>query len=57
MVADAVDYLVRTRRPERHAPPAWRLMTLFAALAPRLSARMVSGGAMTPSTPTELRDA
>ena len=50
MVADAVDYLIRTRRPERHAPPAWRIMPLLAAVAPRLVARMVAQPAMTPST-------
>lgn len=50
MVADAVEHLIKTRRPERHAPPAWRLMTLFSALAPRLAARMVARPAMTPST-------
>ncbi|MEH3055158.1 MAG: SDR family NAD(P)-dependent oxidoreductase [Patulibacter minatonensis] len=50
MVADAVEYLLRTRRPERHAPPLWRGMTLLAAVAPRLVHRMVSRGTMTPST-------
>jgi short-subunit dehydrogenase len=53
MVADAVEYLIRTRRPERHAPPAWRLMTLLAAVAPRLVARIVAKPAMTPSTKTD----
>jgi uncharacterized protein len=53
MVADAVEHLLRTRRPERHAPPTWRLMTLLAAVAPRLTARLVAGGSMTPSTDTD----
>jgi short-subunit dehydrogenase len=50
MVADAAEYLIRTRRPERYAPPAWRVMNLLAALAPRVVARMVAKPALTPST-------
>jgi short-subunit dehydrogenase len=53
MVADATADLIRTRRPERHAPPVWRLMVLLAAVSPRLVARLVSGGGMTPSTTTD----
>lgn len=53
MVADAAAYLIRTRRPERHAPPAWRIMSLLAALQPRLVARLVRGGGLTPSTTTD----
>lgn len=52
-VADAAARLIRTRRPERHAPPAWRLMTLAAALAPRLIARIVAKPAMTPTTTSD----
>lgn len=53
MVADAAAYLIRTRRPERHAPPAWRLMSLLAAVQPRLVARLVGGGGLTPTTNTD----
>ncbi|MBO9534152.1 MAG: SDR family NAD(P)-dependent oxidoreductase [Solirubrobacteraceae bacterium] len=53
MVADAAEHLIRTRRPERHAPPAWRLMSLLAAVAPRLVARIVAAPEMTPSTTTD----
>jgi uncharacterized protein len=49
-VADGVDYLLRTRRPERYAPPAWRVMAIVAVLAPRLIARLVGKSALTPST-------
>lgn len=49
-VADAAAYLLRTRRPQRAAPPAWHLVTLLAALAPRLVARLVAGVGLTPST-------
>ncbi len=52
-VADAAEYLLRTRRPERHAPPAWRIASLLAALAPRLMARLVAGGGLTPTTDTD----
>lgn len=50
MVADAAAWLIRTRRPERHAPPAWRIMSILAGVQPRLVARLVSGGRLTPST-------
>ncbi len=49
-VADAAAYLIRTRRPERHAPTPWRVMTLLVALAPRVSARIVAKPALVPST-------
>lgn len=47
-VADAAAYLIRTRRPERHAPPAWRLMTGAFTLAPRLVGKLVSRPQMVP---------
>lgn len=52
-VAEAVAWLVRTRRPERHAPSAWRAISILAGVAPRLVARLVAGGGLTPSTSTD----
>ncbi|MDQ8046307.1 MAG: SDR family NAD(P)-dependent oxidoreductase [Patulibacter sp.] len=48
-VADAAAYLIRTRRPERHAPAPWRIATVAVALAPRLVARLISRPEMVPS--------
>lgn len=49
-VADAAAWLIRTRRPERCAPPVWRVAVLVAAVAPRLIARIVAKPALTPTT-------
>jgi short-subunit dehydrogenase len=48
-VADAAALLIRTRRPERHAPPLWRVPTLLVALAPRVVAKAVAKPALTPT--------
>ena len=47
-VAEAAAYLVRTRRPERHAPAPWRIATALAALTPRLMAKVSAKPAMVP---------
>lgn len=47
-VADAAAYLIKTRRPERHAPPAWRIVSVLVALVPRLVAKVSAAPAMTP---------
>ncbi len=49
-VADAAMHLIRTRRPQRSAPPAWHVVTLLTAVAPRLVARIVAKPALTPTT-------
>lgn len=48
-VAEAAAHLLRTRRPERHAPPLWRVPTLLVALVPRVVAKVVAKPAMTPT--------
>jgi short-subunit dehydrogenase len=48
-VADAAAYLIRTRRPERHAPAPWRIATVAVSLVPRLVAKAVSNPAAVPS--------
>lgn len=48
-VADAAARLIRTRRPERYAPPAWRIVAILVALFPRLVAKASAAPAMTPT--------
>ena len=49
-VADAAAHLIKHRKPERYAPPAWKVMGVVAALLPGVVARIVAKPALTPST-------
>ena len=49
-VGDAVAKLIKTRKPERYAPPGWKAMGVFAALLPGVVAKIVAKPAMTPTT-------
>lgn len=49
-VADAAMYLLRTRRPQRSAPPWWHAVTIIVGLFPRLVAKIAAKPELTPST-------
>lgn len=49
-VADAAAKLIRTRKPERYAPPLWKVMGVLTALLPGVIAKIVGRPALTPTT-------